>query len=241
MQTGFLKVALGAAAMTVLAVGSQASAQVSAFVYDTTAGATTVYAGDLTSGTLSLDSIDGRSFRAQRVGVQAELGEFGEGVGAGASLAATMSLDSFFDSGSPTGDGDIAFFSGMGGVDFLVTDEFGETLSGSIAEFVLVDRSDAFKPGIEGQGRITDLVFSAPTFQGVSTSDLVDEGTIFTFSFLIAGVNLETYLASDGLGNLPVEVETVEARIEGIPLPATTGLAFAGLVPFGVATMRRRR
>ncbi|MCK4872274.1 MAG: hypothetical protein KAS72_06080 [Phycisphaerales bacterium] len=237
----FSKVAVGLATAAVLAIGSQASA-IHDFVYDTTAGASSHYTGDLTAGTLTLEDIDGRNFRVQRQGTsQVALGFFGAGVGP-ASMVASVDLTNWIDSGDPNGYGDVAVFAGaMSGTDFLAVDEFGNTFSGNIPVFELTDRSDALRPGIEGQGFITDIAFSAPTFQGVTTSDLYDYGSIFTFTFSITGVNLETYLATSGLGGQLIEVETIEARVYGIPLPATTGLAFAGLVPFGVLTLRRRR
>lgn len=226
---------------TVAAFGSAVYAAQEPFVYDTTAGTETVYSGDLTAGTLSLTSIDGRSFRVQRVGGDVALGEFGVGGPPPASLSATMMLVDWEDNSDGIPDGDFATFTGVGGMDFVVNDEFGETWSGHIDEFLLTDRSDSLIPGIEGQGTIKDLVFSGPTFQGIDTTGLVDEGTIFTFSFTIPGISLETYLATSGLGGLPVEVETVEARIDGfVPLPPTTGLALAGLIPFAVTGGRRR-
>jgi hypothetical protein len=231
---------IGACAL-LAGAASTAVGQIGDFVYDTTAGATTVYAGDLTAGTLALNSIEGRSFRVQIVGGDAMLGTYGDGVAPGASLAAIMTLDRFEDSGSPSGAGDIAYFIGTGGTDFVATDEFGETFSGSIKDFQLVDRSDSLIPGIEGQGRLRDLVFSGATFQGIPTGGNQNFGSLFTFSFLITGVNLETYLASDGLGNIPVEVETIEARVPGdAPLPSASGLALAGLAPLAVVCRRRR-
>ncbi len=246
-----LKALVGFAAAGALALASQANAQISDFVYDTTAGATTVYTGDLSSGTLSLDDINGRNFRVQRIpqgggGSLVETGFFGTG---SAALSASMDLVSFNDN-TPIGNGagDTATFAGaMSGSDFVATDEYGNTWSGNLAFFELTDRTNSMvRPGIEGQGVITDIVFSGPTFQDITTSDLVDLGTIFTFTFVIEQapgdpVTLEEYLASSGLGGLAVEIETIEARIRGIPLPATTGLAFAGLLPFCAVSMRRRR
>jgi hypothetical protein len=224
----------------VAALGSAAYATTAPFVYDTTAGTETVYSGDLTAGTLSLTSIDGRSFRAQRVGHSVALGEFGVGTPP-ASLSAMMTLTGWTPSGDPTGAGDEATFTGMGGMDFVVHDEFGEMWAGHIDEFRVTDRSDSLIPGIEGQGTIKDLVFSGPTFQGVDVTNLVDEGTIFSFLFTIPGITLKNYLETSGLGGLPIEVETVEARVAGfVPLPPTTGLALAGLIPFAVAGGRRR-
>jgi hypothetical protein len=225
----------------VAAVGSAAHATPAPFVYDTTAGTETVYTGDLTAGTLSLTSIDGRSFRVQRVGQSAALGEFGVGAPP-ASLNASMTLVNFDNQGTPIDPiGDTALFTGVGGMDFVVRDEFGGTWSGHIGEFLLTDRSDSFIPGIEGQGFIEDLVFSGPTFQGIDVTGLVDEGTIFSFAFTIPGISLKNYLETSGLGGLPIEVETVEARVDGfVPLPPTTGLALAGLIPFVVTGGRRR-
>lgn len=228
-----------------LALGAQANAQISDWVYDTTNGATSVYTGDLTAGSLSLEDIDGSSFRVQRVapGFNVfDFGVFGAGVGAGASLSADMSLVDWIPA-TPGPDGDKAIFAGAGlGSDFVLVDEFGETLSGSIDVFELTDNTGSIiLPGIVGQGSITDLVFSGSTFQNISTDDLFDFGNVLTFSFVIGGVTLEDYLASSGLGGLPVVIETVEARVRGIPLPATTGLAFAGLIPFGALSARRRR
>lgn len=240
---------VGFAAVGALTLASQANAQVTDFIYDTTAGATSTYTGDLTSGTLALEDINGRNFRVQRLGdgfTDTEDGFFGTG---GASLNASMDLVQFNDN-TPVGSGagDTAEFAGaMNGNDFTAFDEFGNSWSGNLAFFELTDRTNSLvRPGIEGQGVITDIVFSGPTFQGISTSDLQDLGTIFTFTFVIEQapgdpVTLEEYLASSGLGGLAVEIETIEARIKGIPLPATTGLAFAGLLPFCAVSMRRRR
>lgn len=245
------KAVVGLAAAGAMALATQANAQISDFVYDTTAGATTSYTGDLTAGTLTLDHIVGRNFRVQRIpqgpgGAIAENGFFGVG---GASLSASMDLVSF-NQVDPLGfgAGDTAQFAGAGlGNDFVAFDEFGESWSGNLSFFELFDRTDSpVRPGIEGQGFITDIVFSGPTFQGITTSDLETLGTIFTFTFVIEmtpgnPVTLGEYLATGGLGGIAVEVETIEARIKGIPLPATAGLAFAGLLPFCAVSMRRRR
>jgi len=243
------KAMVGFAAVGAVALATQANAQISDFVYDTTAGAATVYQGDLNSGTLTLEDINGRNFRVQRIGNGVnftENGFFGTG---GASLNASMDLIQFNDN-TPVGSGagDTAEFAGaMSGSDFVAADEFGNTWSGNLAFFELTDRTNSLvRPGIEGQGVITDIVFSGPTFQNITTDDLANLGTIFTFTFVIEQapgdpVTLEEYLASNGLGGLAVEIETIEARIKGIPLPATTGLAFAGLLPFCAVSMRRRR
>lgn len=245
------KAVVGLAAVSALSLATQANAQISDFVYDTTAGATSTYTGDLTAGTLQLNDIDGRNFRVQRIpqgggGSIVDNGFFGVG---GASLAASMDLVAFNDN-TPvgSGDGDTAIFAGAGlGSDFVAFDEFGNSWRGNLAYFELTDATNTgVRPGIQGQGIITDIVFSGPTFQNISTSDLENLGTIFTFTFTIEEgpgdpVTLEEYLASSGLGGLAVEIETIEARIQGIPLPATTGLAFAGLLPFCAVSMRRRR
>lgn len=245
------KAVVGLTAVSAMSLATQANAQISDFVYDTTAGATSTYTGDLTAGTLELNDIDGRNFRVQRIpqgggGSDVANGFFGVN---NASLNATMDLVSFVDN-TPvgSGDGDTATFAGaMNGSDFVATDEFGESWSGNLSFFELIDATTTgVRPGIQGQGIITDIVFSGPTFQGIATSDLDTLGTIFTFTFTIEDppgdpVTLEEYLASSGLGGLAIEIETIEARIQGIPLPATTGLAFAGLLPFCAVSMRRRR
>lgn len=226
----------------VLALGAQANAQITDWVYDTTNGGTSVYTGDLTAGTLTLADIDGSSFRVQRVGPGFNVFDFGVfGVG-GASLSAEMALTDWLPA-SPGPDGDKAIFAGAGlGEDFVLADEFGNTMKGSIDAFELTDNTGSIiLPGIVGQGSITDLVFSGSTFQNISTDDLFDFGTVLTFSFTIGSVTLEDYLASSGLGGTEVVIETIEARVKGIPLPATTGLAFAGLIPFGALSARRRR
>jgi hypothetical protein len=232
-------------AIAVACSASLAFSQVQDFVYDTTAGATSTYTGDLTTGTLSLSHINGRSFRAQRVGGQAELGFFGIG---GASLNGTLDLIQFNDN-TPVGSGagDTADFAGaMSGSDFQVFDEFGNSISGNLSVFELTDRTNSLiRPGIEGQGIIRDIVFSGPTFQDITTSDLETSGTIFTFTFVIETVpgdpvTLEEYLASSGLGGLAVEIETIEMRIKEFPLPSATGLAVAGLAPFVICAGRRR-
>ena len=243
------KTIVGFAAVAAFSIGAQVNAQITDWVYDTTEGANSTYTGDLTAGTLNINHIAGRNFRVQRIGggvVFTEDGFF-EGTALGGSLASSMNLVSFNDSGSADGSGDTADFAGaMAGSDFVVVDEFGNSMSGNIPFFELTDRTNSLvRPGIEGQGFITDIVFSGDTFQNLTVSDLETQGTIFTFSFTIefngSPVNLEQYLASSGLGGVDVEIETIEAHIKGIPLPATTGLAFAGLAPFGVLTMRRRR
>lgn len=246
MIKAFHRKAACTAAAAGVALASQAFAQPGAFVYDTTAGTFTTYTGDLTDGTLNLQSInDGlHSYRVQRVGVDTELGFYGIG---DADFGAELFLHNSIPSGDPTGAGDLAVFAGAGGgFDFVATDTFGNTFRGNVPRFELEDRSDALRPGIEGQGFLRDIVFSGPTFEGVDVAEFFDDdpivnGTVFTFTFLIPGVNLQTYLATSGLGGAEVEVETVELRLQRVPLPATTGLAFAGLVPFGLATARRRR
>ncbi len=253
MMKTFTKTMIGLAAAGALTLATQANAQISDFVYDTTAGATSTYTGDLTTGVLSLNHISGRNFRVQRIpqgpgDALTETGFFGVG---GASLSASMNLVQFNDNtpGPPGGGaGDTAVFAGAGlGSDVVLTDEFGHSISGNIGFFELTDRTNSLvRPGIEGQGFITDIVFSHDTFQDITTNDLETLGTIFTFTFVIETVpgdpvTLEDYLASSGLGGLAVEIETIEARIKGIPLPATTGLAFAGLLPFCAVSMRRRR
>ncbi len=251
MMKTFTKTMVGLAAAGALTLATQANAQISDFVYDTTAGATSTYTGDLNTGALALNHIDGRNFRVQRIPQGAGDPDVANGffnVG-GSSLAASMDLIQFNDN-TPVGSGagDTADFAGaMSGSDFQVFDEFGNSWSGNLSRFELTDRTNSLiRPGIEGQGFITDIVFSGPTFQGITTSDLETLGTIFTFTFVIETVpgdpvTLEEYLASGGLGGLAVEIETIEARIKGIPLPATTGLAFAGLLPFCAVSMRRRR
>ena len=241
------KAVVGLAVGALLALGAQANAQITDWIYDTTNGATSVYTGDLTAGTLTLEDIDTSSFRVQRVGPGFNVFDFGVfGVG-GASLSAEMSLDSFVELPPAGGPGDKAFFSGAGlGEDFVLFDEFGNSMKGSIELFELTDNTDSLiLPGILGQGSITDLVFSNNTFQNISTDDLFDFGTVLTFSFTIAPggvpITLKEYLESSGLGGTPVVIETIEARVKGIPLPATTGLAFAGLIPFGALSARRRR
>lgn len=249
MMKTFMKTMVGLAAAGAMTLATQANAQITDFVYDTTAGATSTYTGDLTSGMLSLNHINGRNFRVQRIGGGTTLTENGFFGVNGAALSANMNLVQFNDN-TPVGNGagDTAEFAGAGlGTDVVLTDEFGHTISGNIGFFELTDRTNSLvRPGIEGQGIITDIVFSHDTFQDITTNDLETLGTIFTFSFVIETVpgnpvTLEDYLASSGLGGLAVEIETIEARIKGIPLPATTGLAFAGLLPFCAVSMRRRR
>lgn len=216
------------------------------FRYDTTAGASSTYTGDLSDGTLTLDAIAGRSFRVQYKN-HVSLGTFGVG---GASLNAAMDLVQFNDN-TPVGSGagDTAYFAGaQGGNDLVLLDEFGESMSGNISFFELTDRTNsAVRPGIEGQGIIEDIIFSGPSFQGADTTDVFNTGTVFTFTFVIEEgpgdpVTLEEYLASSGLNGLAIEVETIEMLVRGhVPLPGTAGLAFAGLAPFAWSARRRPR
>lgn len=227
------------------------SAQALDFVYDTTLGTTTSYTGDLSQGTLSINHIAGRNFRVQELGggvVVVENGVY-EGTALGGSLFASMNLVSFNDSGSYDGSGDTAIFSGNHvGNDFVVVDEFGHYMSGDIDLFELTDRTNSqVRPGIEGQGTISNIIFSSSTFQGLLVDGIQTFGNVFTFTFVVEQtpgnpVSLEEYLASGGLGGLQIEIETLEVDIPGgAPLPATSALAISGLLPFTFFTGRRRK
>ncbi len=201
-----------------------------AFVYDTTLGTYFDYDGDISAGTLSITDVDDRSFRVQVLDSDTELGTYGVG---GASLAMDLEFVNFTDNGvAGYGPGDTAVFQGLPGFDFVVTDEFGQTMSGYIDVLELTDRSNSpVLPGIEGQAMITDVVFSGPTFQGVTLPSNLDEGTFYIY--------IETTSAWGTLGDL-LETGgagpqlTLEIRL--IPAPASLALfGAAGLV------LRRRR
>lgn len=204
------------------------------FYYDTTQGVTTVYDGDLMDGILDLAHIDDRSFRVQRVPGATALGFYGMG---SAALDAQLELLSFTGMGGP---GDIASFGGtglFGGFDFLAVDEFGETITGYLPEFLLVDRTDdPFIPGVVGTALVHGIEFSSTTFQGISVEDLLSTGSLFTFNMVIPGVTLYDYLDSGGLGGMAIPLDTLELRVVGIPA-APTGL----LVAMGALAMGRRR
>ncbi len=217
-------------------VAAAAHAQLPDFYYDSTQGATTAYAGDLTAGVLDLAHIDDRTFRVQRVPGDTAFGTFGF---AGAALDAQLDLVSFQSAGMG-GPGDLAIFTGtglFGGLDFLAVDEFGDTISGFLPEVRFVDRTDdPFLPGVVGTAAVLGVQFSGTTFQGLSVEDLEDHGTLFTFTMVIPGVTLEDYLASGGLGGALVPLDTLELHIVGIPAAPTGLLLAAG----GLVAGRRR-
>ncbi|MFG0253087.1 MAG: PEP-CTERM sorting domain-containing protein [Phycisphaerales bacterium JB038] len=215
-----------------IAFAGAATAAHGAFVYDTTLGTYLDYAGDLSSGVLGFDDIDGRSFRVQVLDSDAQLGNFGVG---GASLDMDMEFVSFHDEGDPGfGAGDYALFQSMTGpsYDFVITDEFGETMSGMIDLFQLTDRSNSpVGPGIEGQALITEVLFSGPTFQGVTVPDNLTEGTFIMYIETTNDWSTLGDMLSIGGGG---QIYTLEIRL--VPAPAT--LALFGLS--GLALRRRR-
>ncbi len=214
-----------------VAFAGAASAAHGAFVYDTTLGTYLDYAGDLSAGVLSFDDIDGRSFRVQLLDTQTELGNFGVG---GAALDMNMDLVSFTDGGDPGfGPGDSAVFGGTpGDYDFMITDEFGETMSGSIDLLQLTDRSNSpVNPGVEGQALITEVLFSGLTFQGVPVPDNLDAGTFIMYIERTPDWSTLGDMLSLGSGG---QIYTLEIRL--VPAPAT--LALVGLS--GLALRRRR-
>ncbi|MFG0253351.1 MAG: hypothetical protein ACF8NJ_10810 [Phycisphaerales bacterium JB038] len=208
-----------------LASAPAALSQVNAgdFVYDTTAGLTCVYTGDLSTGVMVLQDIDGRPFRAQLFwddGSDVANGIFGVG---GASFYAGIDLVQFIDN-TPVGSGagDVAVFAGAGaGTDVVITDEFGNTMQASVVEYALTDRTSSMvRPGLEGIAVLDDVVFLDPEFQGLCTQHQQSTALLFTFTWVIEQapgdpVTLEEYLASSGLGGLAVEVETLEMRVQG--------------------------
>ncbi|MCK4872827.1 MAG: hypothetical protein KAS72_08895 [Phycisphaerales bacterium] len=204
-----------AAAGSLLLGSAVASAQPGtpgAFVYDTTAGTIDTYVGDLTGGTLTIMDIPAVSYRVQRIGGAVDLGFFGIGQ---SSLTVTADLIEFVDNTpSGSGHGDIARFSG-GGMDLVIVDEYGNTLTGTIDLFELVDRSNAMMPGIEGQARFTAVSFSGPTLQNVPTDQLATISTVYMYGY--ASQTLEEYLASGGSGGAELQLETFELRIEAEP------------------------
>lgn len=216
-------------AVTCAAVVSAANAS---FVYDTTLGTYMDYDGDLTAGLLNINEVDGRSFRVQVLDTQTVLGTFGVG---GASLSMQTELVSFTDAGGPGyGPGDFAILQGVPGApyDFLITDSFGQTLSGKISLLELFDRTNSpVLKGVEGQAFLTDVVFSGPTFQGVNVPPGLDKGSFYMFiettsQWSTLGQMLE--IGGEGI------VYTIDMTL--IPAPATLALfAAAGLV------VRRRR
>jgi hypothetical protein len=213
------------AACSLLLTTSPASGQLDAgdFVYDTTAGLTCVYTGDLNNGVMVLLDIDGRAFRAQLFwndGSDVANGIFGVG---GASFYARIELVEFIDN-TPVGSGagDVAVFAGAGtGSDMVITDEFGNTMQASVDWYELTDRTNSMvRPGIEGIAALSDVAFLDPEFQGLCTQHQQSTATVFTFTWVIEQapgdlVTLEEYLASSGLGGLRVEIETLEMRVRG--------------------------
>ncbi len=191
-------------------------------VYDTTAGVTMTYTGDLTAGTLSFTHIDGRNFRVQRIPQDGrypvvDYGFFGTG---GASFHMSLEFVEFIYH-TPMGPPDRAYFAGAGaGADLVITDEFGNSMQASIGEFQMTDRTDSYvRPGYEGQGLLSDAVFTGPCFQNVGANQVQTEGAMYTFMFVIEQapgdvLTLEEYLA-DATYHVPLENETFEMRVNG--------------------------
>jgi hypothetical protein len=209
-----------------------ASAAHGSFVYDTTLGTYVNYDGDLNAGLLNIADIDGRSFRVQVLDDGTGLGSFGVG---GAMVGMDVELVDFVDNGDPGfGPADTASFQGVDGVDFdfMITDEFGETMSGNIDLLELTDRTGSpVLPGLEGQALITEVVFSGTTFQGVNLPAGLDRGSFYIFLETTDDwQTLGDFLETGGEG----PQLTLEIRL--IPAPSTMALfGLAGLV------VRRRR
>jgi hypothetical protein len=212
-----------------VAFAGAASAAHGAFVYDTTLGTYLDYAGDLSSGVLSFDDIGGRSFRVQVLDSQTQLGNFGVG---GAALSMDMDFGSFSDEGDPGyGPGDYALFYGApGAYDFIISDEFGETMQGNIDILQLTDRSNSFVgPGVEGQAFITDILFSGATFQGVTVPANLDAGTFVMYIETTNDWSTLGDMLSIGGGG---DIYTLEIRL--VPAPASLAL-------FGLSSLALRR
>jgi hypothetical protein len=203
-------------------------------VFDTTLGTFMSYEGDLDAGVLNMSDFDGSSFRVQRLDQQTQFGTFGTG---GAALDLQVELFGFSDLGDPGyGQGDVAAFRGLPDrdFDFMLADEYGETISGSIGLLELSDRSDGLVlPGVEGQALLSDLVFSGDTFQGLPVNGNLDSGTLYVF--VEAANNWDTLgqlLAEGGAG------PQLTLEIQFVPAPAATTPLLLGM--FGYATRRRR-
>ncbi|MFG0253352.1 MAG: hypothetical protein ACF8NJ_10815, partial [Phycisphaerales bacterium JB038] len=196
-----------------------APGDVARFIFDTTAGATGTYDGDLSAGVWSLQDIDGQEFRSQRifywVPPDVANGTFGAGPGP-ASFELTLHLVEFIDR-PPLWGPDLAIFEGEGnGMDLVIVDEQGNRLEANVAAFELVDHSaGGIPPGYVGGGIVTDVVLSGDEFQGICARNLGSEGHVYVLIPVINDppgdpVTLEEYLASGGLGGLEVEVDTIE-------------------------------
>ncbi|MCK4871764.1 MAG: hypothetical protein KAS72_03465 [Phycisphaerales bacterium] len=234
-----IRAIVAAASCIIIGSGIASADMIGDFIYDATDAVESVYAGSLASGTLTLESMPGGNYRVQRIGIPGEvaLGFYGTG---SADLNASLDLVSFNSAGAG-GPGDMAVFAGTGalaGYDFIATDEYGETLSGIVPYMELIDDTDALVlPGVLGFGLVTDIVFSDSTFQGIDVTGLVTEGSILTFAVVVQGITLETYLETNGMGGVPLPLETLEMHIAPIP-SAPTGL----ILGIGcMAASRRRR
>jgi hypothetical protein len=162
------------------------------------------YDGDLTGGTLTIDDVDGRQFRVQRIGLPDVLGigVFGDI----ASLRLEAEFVSYVDG--------VATFAGSGpGPHFLAVDEAGATLSANLDVFQL-DPGDGMVPGIQGAGLLVDVTWSDDSFQTVCTEKLDTRATLFSLQFLPGFWTFEDFL-SGAMGDTPISVDTLEVRVPG--------------------------
>ncbi|MCK4872060.1 MAG: AAA family ATPase [Phycisphaerales bacterium] len=169
-----------------------------------TASGQMTYQGDLESGQLTLEGIDGRKFDLRGiVGEQDSVFE-----ASGSQLVCAASLTSFERSEDPTGMGSVAIFASSGGRDLVLRNALGVGLDGSLESLVVEDLTGREeRPGFMGRGTITDIRIDDGHYFGVPASQVSARATITFFVHEIPGVNLETYLAHSGLGSQAIEVE----------------------------------
>lgn len=221
------------------AVVSTAGASEGDFYYDATDANYMSYAGSVAGGSLSFESIPGRTFRVQRVGWGPDYTQIAYYSSSDVSLALAADMVSFH-SANNGGPNDYALFAGVGALrdhDLIIADTLGNELTARISIMELIDRTSAWvQPHLSGAALLHDISFTSSAFESVSVRDLGATG-IMTFSALTkSGMTMRDYL--DGDVAEPLLLGTLEIKLTAIPAPG--GLALLGLGSV-VGTRRRRR
>jgi hypothetical protein len=172
-------------------------------MYDSAFSIDMVYQGDLTAGTLTFTDVKGWPFLVDRMGMGVpQIGTFDNQ----ADLTINLTLLNYANG--------VATFIGTGdGPHLMLHDEYGQDICLDVGVFQLTT-SGIFDLQLEGTGSLECMACSDDSFQDICTCKHCGQGEMSTWAFNF-GVDVETYLASNGLGGTPIRLENLQIRLQG--------------------------